>query len=398
MKIHPAKHTVENGLTRVQADLEVAGRHKTLWFAVDEKYCPFLSNHLDAFVVGLWSLASELGENIEVLGTASEKLCHNLNLYFSPLYQQLTGAPKAIKVVANSACSTAANIENPIIVTGFSAGVDSFCAIRDHFQDEQSPNYKVTHFIFNNVGSHGTNAEKSRALFNSRYVLNSDFPREVGIEMIKIDSNLGEILTQPFQQTHTLRNVAAVLLLQKAVSKYYYSSAYQYSDCFVGPSKDIAFMDPFAAHLLSTESLEVISTGSQYSRVEKTRLVAGTVGADRYLNVCTSPLKEGKNCSKCKKCRRTLFTLDILGELEKFSKIFDLARWKKGRGKYIIGTILLKSNDPFVREIREYMKAHGITVSIGYYVAAGLLFPFSKLKDMSRNFFRKIRISVQKNT
>src|SRR5690606_32298562 len=135
-------------------------------------------------------------------------------------------------------------------------------------------------------------------LFEKRFGLIENFGRQTGLEFIKVDSNLSDILQMNFEQTHVPRNASAVLLMQNLVSKYYYSSGFSYEESFVAESSAIAHADPIAVPLLSTETLEFIPAGAQYSRVEKTQHVAALAYAHKWLNVCISP-KDGRNCAGC---------------------------------------------------------------------------------------------------
>jgi hypothetical protein len=211
------------------------------------------------------------------------------------------------------------------------------------------------------VGSHGDrDFDGARRLFLQRYEAVRGWPEEAGLDFIKVDSNLSELLRMNFQKTHTTRNFSVVLLFQELFGRYYYASTYRYRDCFVGEAYDMAFADPFAVHLLSTDSLDCISTGSQWTRVEKTARVLGMPGAARWLNVCTNVAADGRNCSACTKCCRTLLTLEMLGSLEPFASVFDLATWRRARNRFVSAEVLNRRDpSPFTREIREHARASG---------------------------------------
>jgi hypothetical protein len=198
------------------------------------------------------------------------------------------------------------------------------------------------------------------------------YPRELGLEFIKIDSNLSDILKWKFEQTFVPRNVSAILMLQKLFAKYYLSSSYKYEDCVIKPHFLISLTEPMSVHLLSTEMLECISVGSQYSRVEKTRRMANVPGSNRWLNVCVSPSPDGENCSVCAKCCRTLLTLEMLGILENFAQVFDLYKWRKVKNGYLIKALEDK-NDIFIKEIRDYAKSVVYSFKPLHLVASKLL-------------------------
>jgi len=372
MIINPVEVIEFDDVIKIQSLVEYSGKRKNLWYSFPKKFRPYLTtDKLDGFLVGLLLLAMKLGEDIRVEGAISEKLHFNLTHSYINIMKIVMPNLKKIKIKVqdfdngkNAKCEGA-------VVTGFSAGVDSFCTVYDHCINVSSPSYKITHFVFNNVGSHGEwDSEKARKLFNLRHNLIKGYPENSGIELIKIDSNLSDILQMNFQQTHVPRNVSAVLLLQKLFSKYYYASTYQYKDCVVKPYQDIAIIDPLCLHLLSTETLECISSGCEYSRVEKTRKVAKVPFANRWLNVCVNSV-DGTNCSACLKCCRTLLTLEVLGLLENFSYVFNLKKWQKVRNSYL-RRHLADKNDPFIKEILEYAKNVGYSFKPWTVVASKL--------------------------
>lgn len=132
-----------------------------------------------------------------------------------------------------------------------------------------------------------------------------------------------------------------------------YASAYKYSEAFVGPTNDLAYNDLITLPLLSTDTLDAFSVGSEYSRVQKTLRVAELPDSYGTLDVCvnTSNSSSHTNCSKCWKCLRTLATLEIAGYLERYSDSFDLDIYKSQREQYF--ATVLGSHDPLLREIVE---------------------------------------------
>ena len=148
--------------------------------------------------------------------------------------------------------------------------------------------------------------------------------------------------------------------MQQLFGKYLYASGVRYQDCKVGTAYDIAYADPMSVHLLSTETLECISSGCQYSRVEKTIRVSAFLSR-KYLDVCARNRTIAGNCSTCWKCARTLLTLDTLGCEHLYDGVFDLNAWATIRNRYI-RTVLLSRN-PLLREIVELAKTRGFRFS-----------------------------------
>jgi len=397
MIINPIEVSESDGKVKIQSLIEYSNKQKYLWYSIPKKYSQYVTTEkLDGFLVGLLLLAMRLGEDIDIKGAVSERLYFNLTHSYMSIIQLLMPTLKKINITAQYLDDGKSAKCKGAVGTGFSAGVDSFCAIHDHYFNATSPAYKITHFFFNNVGAHNEwDSERGRELFNSRYDLLKGYPSELGIEFIKIDSNLSDILRWDFQQTHVPRNVSAILLLQKLFAKYYYSSSYQYKDCVIGPHYNIALTEPTAVHLLSTETLECISTGCQYSRVEKTKKLTKVPRANHWLNVCVSPSSDGKNCSTCSKCCRTLLTLEILGILEDFNHVFSLERWQRVKNGYML-SVLGDKNDLYIKEIRDYANSVGYSFK-PWHLVASKLFQFKVVSSGMPLFkFTKALVNVAK--
>jgi hypothetical protein len=352
------------GRVRIQCEVESSAGREHLWYELENRHAAHLAtDRYDGFLVGLLLKAMSLGEDVEIDGAVSERLLFNLTHYYTSIVkEQLPGLrPARIRAARELQREEAGDRRPAGVGTGFSAGIDSFALLRDHFVEEHRPGWRVTHLLFNNVGSHGDrDFDAARRLFGQRYEAIRGYPQEIGLDFIRVDSNLSDVLRMNFQKTHTPRNFSVVLLLQRLFGRYYYASTYRYRDCFVGEAYDMAFADPFAVHLLSTGTLDCISTGGQWSRVEKTARVAGVPGAARWLNVCTNVEAGGRNCSTCTKCCRTLLTLEMLGELEPFGGAFDLAAWKRVRNRFVSSQVLdARNDDAFARELREHARAAG---------------------------------------
>lgn len=320
---------------------------------------------LDGFVVALLLLAMRLGEDIHLKAPISEKLYYNLENYYINLLSQTLDELKPIHIIADQFDYGVSYENKNAVCTGFSGGVDSFCSIYDHYNKSNSPkNYDITHLLFNNVGAHdSSDSEERKRLSDSHYSFLKEFPKSIGMEFIKIDSNLDDILQIDFELSHTPRNISCVLLLQKLVSKYYYASAYSYSSYDMQNIKDIGDLDPVAVHLLSTETLDCISVGSQYTRTQKTEIISKYEPTKRYLNVCTDETTH-LNCSTCSKCLRTFLTLDILGILDEYKEVMDYQAYLCVRDGYMRKVVLNSRTDIFSKEIVELARSKNYTFPI----------------------------------
>ncbi|MFJ8247731.1 hypothetical protein [Peribacillus asahii] len=336
---------------QLQAVIKIGEKEDTLWFEVENKYGEFLTDErADAFVVGLLWKALEYGYDIHVLSPMSERLYYTVNTFLIPIISQIHNYKKINVICEQLASKPISN--TGAVGTGLSCGIDSFSTIYEHLKSDKPKNYQITHLTFFNNGSHGPHGkEKTRSLFEQRINISRACASDIGKELIIVNSNISKIVSLNFQATHTLRNMSAVLALQKLFNVYYYSSTYHLKD-FKFSTKDSAFYDIFNLSMISTESVSLFSSCTNLTRVEKTRLVSNFEPAHKYLNVCT---RAGSNCGKCNKCLRTLLTLEIIGALEKFETVFDLNLYYQNRSKFIKKVKTEHKFDIFLKEIYDEM-------------------------------------------
>jgi hypothetical protein len=372
MKISKPTLREEADCVKIQVAVETAHGQEILWYAVDKRYRDYLTpERSDGFVVALLPLALKLGEDIHVEGVLSEKLYYNLSHYYVHVLAKSAVEFKEINICPESTDGSALANEGGVL-TGFSAGIDSFCNAYDHYYHPLTPSgLKITHFNFNNVGSHGGwNYARARELFNRRYERLKAFPDSLGMEFIRVDSNLSDLLKMRFPQAHTPSNASVALLFQKLFKRYYYASGCKYGDIYVGLTKDTAYHDPIGLPLLSTETLECVPTGSQYSRLRKIEIVSDMAAARRYLDVCVELDPDaGKNCGQCWKCGRTLLTLELLGKIDHFKDVFDMAAWKKRKARQTV-KMLWKKKDPFHAEMLAHARASRYPFPLPYRMLA----------------------------
>ncbi|MDY0356027.1 MAG: hypothetical protein RBR19_09130 [Sedimentisphaerales bacterium] len=339
---------VEHGQeVRIRALVEWEGRREYLWYAVERRYGEYLTpEHLDAFVVGLLMPAMMAGEDLHVDGPVSEKLHWNLRQYYMRILRSVNPKLSAVRVLAAELYDGRQRPRPTGVGAGFSGGIDSFCVLADHFLDDVPQAYRITHLLFNNVGSHG---DGGCTMFRNRAERLRPCAEELGLPFICIDSNLDEFYRLGFQESHSVRNISAALVLQKLLGKCLYASAFRYEDCFVGRTKFAGHTDPVAIHLLSTERMECILSGAQYSRVEKTARITKIPQSYRYLDVCIDPRRGNVNCGVCWKCARTLLTLELLGKTSLYEAVFPLEKYRLARRRCVAR--VLSKNSPLTREV-----------------------------------------------
>lgn len=337
-----------------------------LWYRVEQRFADLLTTSSDAALVALLIPAMAAGEDIQVDGEISERLYRSVAGPYQELLQAVI--PSLHRVAVHPARFRPPGPRPPGVATGFSGGIDSFCVLADHYYADGPADHRVTHLLFNNVGSHGVDGQK---LFQERRARAASAAAEVGLPLVVVDSNVDAFYGTPlgFQQTHTPRNASVALLLQGGIGRFLYASTYAQMDAFVGPTYDMSYSDTVALPLLATESLETVSTGGEHSRVEKTLRVSDLPSSYRALDVCARGDAAG-NCSACAKCMRTLLTLEIAGVVERYASAFDLAVYRRERDRYC-GTVL-RSKAPLNREIVRFAAERGYRFPMSAYAASPL--------------------------
>ena len=107
------------------------------------------------------------------------------------------------------------------------------------------------------------------------------------------------------------------------------------------------------------------------TRIEKTRAIGDWDIAQDYLDVCF----HFNNCGTCAKCYRTLVTLDLLGKVDDFGRVFDIKKYYRNRKKAYGWLLYTKQGDAkndnavFARDIYRLAKEkrlHFPLASYGY--------------------------------
>ena len=276
MIIRSAELVEDENNAIAQTIIEYAGKKERLWYAVDKKFGKYLTyEKLDGFLIGVLPLAMEKGEDIAIQGSISKKLYDNLTEYMN-IYHLAVPTFNPVKIIPDSLCNGKGYRCNGKVGTGFTGGIDSFFTVYQHLVKEDiPPQNKISHLLFGNAGGHYLlwRSGNSRAVFNSRYELLKGFPEEYGLEYIKVDSSLTDIvkIKAGFRYYYQPSYLSTPLMLQKLLGKYYYSTGIRMQDQYIHnihDVDDIARIDFAAVHLLSTETMEIIVTGMDSSLKE----------------------------------------------------------------------------------------------------------------------------------
>lgn len=366
---------------------------KEMWFSVPTKYEKYLTDDVyDAFMVASIYPAMYHNENVLIDGKVSSKLHFNITRYVPSVVKAYR--PEMHEVQFQVRGFAKANQLEQGVGTGFSAGVDSFSTFVDHFVNECNETYKITSLFFFNVGSHGGGGEKARQKFHARYNLLKGFPEEVKLPYIPLDSNLFDFYLPHWEyDAGIFCRASAILVLQKCISKYFLSSADSYNDvmytAFNPKAVDLAeIADVFLNPMLSTEQLDIITDGAQYTRTDKTKAIVEYEPTRRYLNVCIdhwSNHSSAMNCGVCAKCLRTLITIESLGLLDKYTKVFDVEKYKSIAYGYKCKLRLDYKNNLFAKDNVDFAISHGNRIP-SYVEAFCYMFPRKIKRSLVKMF------------
>lgn len=321
----PYTEMVEESV-RLCAQVLLHGKSQTMWFSVPKEYGRYLTeDRADAFVAALLTTAMREGTDIVCKTAVSRQMLYQVNQYLIPmLLSQEGGEYHAVTVRAEPAdslleCEGAA-------CTGGTGGVDCMFTL---LQDQKLPlgsRHKLTHLFLANDGAIEGDMPKETLRRMMDRAERKIVP-ELGLRMLGIDTNLSQILPEKFFKVVNFRHGAAILALQKLLGTGLISSGYRYFE----PRADdagIAYCDMLIAACLSTEYTVFHSTGAGFSRIQKLEQLSQFPLARHVLHPCIYVTPK-INCGTCGKCLRTQVSLYALGELERFSDVFDVDKFKK---------------------------------------------------------------------
>lgn len=332
-----------------------------LWYEVSEPGSDLVDDSADAALVGLLLPAMLAGEDVHVDGEVSSEILDSARGPAQAVLALLQPLASRIEVTAPATTLQRTPVADGV-ATGFSGGVDSYCVLADHFYGKVSPGLRISHLLFNNVGSHGVGGER---LFRRRFDRLREAAAAISLPFVAVNSNLAEFYRGiPFEQSHTVRNASVGHLLSAGIGRLIYASAYGYSDIAIKRGRGMGCADPILLPLLSTRRLALIASGSEHTRVAKTQRVAEIPESYASLDVCGSGRHVGPkiNCSRCWKCARTMLTLEIAGVLDRYSDVFDLNAYRSIRTRHCAR--VLRSQDPLLVEIASFARGEGFDFPI----------------------------------
>lgn len=348
---------------------EIEGLDLNLYYQVELEYEQYLDTEsCDAFLVAMLTYAFITKQSIQVDGAVSEKLYYNIQSHAKHVLG-LSFPNTDVSITAKELVVTRHNGKG--VATGCSLGVDSLSTIYSHLYEDCPPSYRLTHLTYFNVGAMGHHdLEMAHQSYLNSLATVRQFAKEMGLPVITIESNISAIYGDREYSTWVISaNIGAVLILQKLLGKYYFSSTYPLETMMPNNGDDEEHYGTLLVHSLSTESTELSVSDVEKGRFDKTRVVANNELSKRYLYVCwkdiilntksVKAIEDVKdkflNCTRCDKCLRTCLALDILGKGEEFTTIFDWNYYKKTRTTYIAKVLAGRKENYFYGDLYDAM-------------------------------------------
>lgn len=354
---------VSKNSNSVSISLEIDGNAETVTTTFSENVAQYITtDRVDAVVMGLILFAEKHGYDFKSAIPISESLYYNLTNHF---IGAVASTSKLHRPQINCPVVSDVDVAGDIVAAGISCGVDSLYTIYTH-TNAVPAGHKLNHLVFLNVGSHhsGKDEKRSQKLFGGRRDLCRRFSNAAKLPLIEMTSDLYAIIDKygngySHIEEHTYMSVFCMLLIQRGLKIYYYSSGLPYTEfnCRYVPDSafDAAQYDLLTLQCASVGNTKFVSAGGNIHRIEKLKIICDYSLAHKYLNVCVTDVN---NCGKCFKCARTMLGLDAIGKLHLFKEAFDVDVYMSNRLHYLeqlyIGSI---RKDKYTVELLPYFKS-----------------------------------------
>lgn len=364
----------KNGWTYLRCDFDVTEmespfKENSMWIAVEDKNEDMLSQKVyDPFVLVPVILGMYYGQDVYIDGNISARLHHNVTHYLMSIFDNFSDHTKKIRFTVNG-FDTVEESEHSLVGTGISCGIDSLLTIYDNFIKEEKENFRINSLFFVNCGTHGGYNDTARRLWLDRAALNREAADELGLPMYLIDSNFHAFThTIGEQKIGYLAIYSCALGMQKYVRRYLAASNFSYEEVaeFFKNSRDFdiaEYSETYMPHLIATERFELVIDGCQYNRGEKMERIADWDIAQKYLNVCVTPINHGHNCSNCNKCMWTLIPLEAMGKLDAFKNVFDINVYKENAYRWKNIFLSHEGKDAMETTVVRYARKKGMNFS-----------------------------------
>jgi len=319
-----------NSGLELSATLTIRNTKQKLWYKVSGES---LTDHADVFLSSCLYLAMSLRLPLHIEGNLSPGLIRSAGI-IQQIAEKWYCSFSTIPLTNTQ--ETSNRIFGHDVGCFFSGGVDSFYSLLKHFNN-------ISKIIF----VHGFDIPLSN--YELRKIVSKELnevSKEIGRELIEVETNLREISDQYIDWTHYFGSGLASVahLLSSTFKRIYIPSSETYAH--LEPCGSHPLLDP----LWSTEHLEIIHDGCEATRIEKVRKIAQYEIALKKLRVCWENKENAYNCGVCEKCIRTMISLSAIGALD------NCSAFKSKLDPYLVSQINIP-NDLVLHHIDDNLKA-----------------------------------------
>jgi hypothetical protein len=292
------------------------------WFDVPERLAEFLSTSGNPWLACLIPLAVTLDEPLCLCEPIDPRLLENaknLMKIWNEWYPDLS----IVKIDADLQDINDEMSGDKKTVAFFSGGIDSFFTV---LHNDSTSELAIDELLL--ILGMDIKIENYPA-FKKLYDSLQKAAQSLNRELIYLATNLRETRLSEAKWgglSHGAILASFALALEKRYKKALISSTHASHD--LQPWGSTPITDP----LLSTGGTEIVHYGSDFTRVQKTEVVAKSDVALKTLKVCANS-RSDENCSSCSKCYRTMINFDLLGVLDRCPRLsrdrFDIKKISK---------------------------------------------------------------------
>ncbi|MBF0611713.1 MAG: hypothetical protein G8345_02700 [Magnetococcales bacterium] len=322
MLIHTPTMEIKGHRCRVQVKVDVhpaapVSLPDTLWFNLPASVADGLDlDNATPFLLALLLPAMYLNQPLHTPGWYSEELSESLPVV-QTIFSGWSNMLKPVPILAGKGVRAMKRVNEGMVGSCFSAGVDSFYTLRQYLH-HPSPAFRISHALFALIGPpfhHSLPQPYEEAVQRMSPML-----QKLGVTLLDIRSNVYDFchpLQLSWTMVHGLITAATIHFMGHSFQKFFIPSSYSFHNLFPWGSHPLT--DP----LLSTEITRIIHHAFHLPRTEKTVAIADWPPIWQHLNVCLYRPEGTLNCGQCSKCIRTILTLACTPHLGQF-KTFPL--------------------------------------------------------------------------
>ena len=276
MRIGPPSVTHQQGRHVLSANISTKNNGvnfpESFWFATDGEEPFYQPDMADAFVVGLVASAMYQGEDIWVEGMVSTRLANGIDTYQTVLSTWWPGIFKGVDIHYESLVERRQDLRPRGVGCTFSGGLDSYHAVFQLLPEHvKYSGFGITHALMINGFDQLFDPER-QGIAQKMHGIYQSALKEWNVNLLMIDTNMksfrNAILARR-EQVHSYSSALAACAhaLGGIFGRFGISGHATYAYNQLEPDGSHPALD----HLLSSDQLQIIHTGTIHSRAKKSR-------------------------------------------------------------------------------------------------------------------------------